>query len=74
MIYVFKTSVKSKKSIKGLTLQLNKIEAVSSWNFDLEDCDNILRVDSQKNIVKNITKTLNDFGFECEELNEKYVS
>lgn len=73
MIYVFKTSVKSKKSIKGLTLQLNKIEAVSSWNFDLEDCDNILRIDSQKNIVKNITKILNDFSFECEELNEKYV-
>ena len=70
MIYIFKTSVKSKKSIKVLTPQLNEIESISNWNFDLEDCDNILRIDSQSDIVENIIKILNDFDFECEELND----
>ncbi len=68
MIYVFKTSINSKKSIKKLTPHLNKLLAVANWNFDLEDCDKILRIDSQKNIVKKTIKILNDYGFECEEL------
>ena len=70
MIYVFKTSISSKKTIKLLTPHLNKLLAVSNWNFDLEDCDNILRIDSQANIVKKTIKILNNYGFECEELPE----
>ncbi|QIE58737.1 hypothetical protein G5B37_03920 [Rasiella rasia] len=70
MIYIFKTSVKSKNSIKVLTPQLNEIEAISSWNFDLDDCDNILRIDSQSDIVENIIKILSDFDYKCEELND----
>ncbi|WP_010521519.1 hypothetical protein [Aquimarina agarivorans] len=70
MIFVFKTSISSKKTIKLLTPHLNKLLAVSDWNFDLEDCDNILRINSQINIVKKTIEILNDIGFECEELPE----
>ncbi|SIT11948.1 hypothetical protein SAMN05421766_11145 [Zobellia uliginosa] len=70
MIYVFKTSIKSKKSIKLITPQLNNLLVGSCWNFDLEDSDNILRIDSQIDIVKNIIEILNDFGFECKELTD----
>lgn len=70
MIYVFKTSISSKKTIKLLTPHLNKLLGVSNWNFDLEDCDNILRIDSQVSIVKKTIEILNNYGFECEELPE----
>ncbi|KAA5825688.1 hypothetical protein FPF71_07195 [Algibacter amylolyticus] len=70
MVFVFKTSISSKKTIKLLTPHLNKLLADSNWNFDLEDCDNILRIDSQVNIVKKTIEILNDNGIKCEELPE----
>lgn len=41
---------------------------MSSWNFDLEDCDKILRVDSQNEISEKIINLLSDSSFNCEEL------
>lgn len=68
MIYVFKTSVKSKKQIRQLSPFLNNLLQQSKWNFDLEDCDKILRIDSEENIVLEITGLLSIHKFYCEEL------
>ncbi len=68
MVYIFKTSIHNKKSIKQIKPHLNKLITISKWNFDLEDCDNILRIESPTDIVKTTIKTLNENGFECEEL------
>jgi hypothetical protein len=38
------------------------------WSFDLADCDKILRVDSEENIVLKITDLLSVHQFQCEEL------
>ncbi|WP_254090265.1 hypothetical protein [Dawidia soli] len=38
------------------------------WSFDLEDCDKILRIDSDENIVLRITALLTIHKFHCEEL------
>ena len=51
MIYVFKTSVKTKRQVKKLKPPINKILPKEKWNFDLEDCDKILRIDSDENIA-----------------------
>ena len=68
MINVFKTSVKTRKAIKYLKPQLDKILSNGIWNFDLEDCDNILRIESQLEISSDVIKLLKYEGFECEEL------
>lgn len=68
MVYVFKTSVKSKKDIQKLSPFLNELLQQAKWNFDLEDCDKILRIDSQTDIIEAIMNGLNNSGFECEEL------
>jgi hypothetical protein len=68
MIYVFKTSVKTKKAVKQLTSHLDKLLETSIWNFDLEDYDKILRIDSQTEITGATIKLLQDNGFDCEEL------
>jgi hypothetical protein len=68
MIYVFKTSVKSKNQVNKLKPHINKMLPNEKWNFDLEDCDRILRIDSTENIVLEITDLLNIHKFSCEEL------
>ena len=50
MIFVFKTSVKTKMQVKKLKPHIDKILPNEKWNFDLEDSDKILRIDSEENI------------------------
>ncbi|SFI58529.1 hypothetical protein SAMN05443292_3000 [Halpernia frigidisoli] len=68
MIYVFKTSVSNKKVVKKLKPFLDELLKKAKWNFDLEDCDNILRIDSKKNIVVKVTYLLKIYNFDCVEL------
>ena len=68
MIYIFKTSVKTKLQVKNLKPHINKLLPNEKWNFDLEDCDKILRIDCEENIVLEITDLLNLNKFNCQEL------
>ena len=70
MILVFKTSVKYKKWVKKLKPLLDKHLINSNWNFDLEDCDKILRVDTPMEISGLVISLLTESGFSCEELQE----
>lgn len=68
-ILVFKTSVADDRSINGLTPYLNRlINKNGRWNFDLEDCDNILRVETENPNVTAILSLLLKKGFTCVEL------
>ena len=53
---------------KKLRPHIDKILSKTKWNFDLEDCDKILRIDSEENIIFKITDLLNKHKFNCEEL------
>jgi len=68
MIYVFKTSVKTKGQVKQLKPHITKALPDAKWNFDLTDTDRILRIDSEENIVLKITSLLRMHSFDCEEL------
>lgn len=68
MIFVFKTSVKTNMQIKKLKPHIDKILPNAKWNFDLEDVDKILRIDSEENIVLIIIDLLSIHGYSCEEL------
>jgi hypothetical protein len=68
MIFVFKTSVKTKQQVKKLKPHIDKRLPKAKWNFDLEDCDRILRVDSEENIVSAIIDLLQIHKVYCEEL------
>jgi hypothetical protein len=65
MIYVFKTSVDTKSKLELATTKLQELLADTQWNFDLEDCDNILRIDSETEITELV---LNNGIFDCIEL------
>jgi len=65
MVYVFKTTVDSKSKLESATEILDKILPQAKWNFDLEDCDNILRIESEAEISELLLQ--NDI-FDCIEL------
>ncbi len=68
MIFVFKTSVKTKQQVKQLKPHIDTKLPKAKWNFDLEDVDKILRIDSEENIVLKVIDLLNSQQFYCEEL------
>ncbi len=65
MIYVFKTSVDNQAKFESASALLNQLLPESQWNFDLEDCDNILRIDSELNVAELLQ---NNTIFDCIEL------
>ena len=67
MIYIFKTSVDTKLKFEEATVMLNRLLPNTIWNFDLEDCDNILRIDCKNEILESI---LNNGIFDCIELED----
>lgn len=68
MIYVFKTSVFTDNDVQSLKPHLDKLQQ-TQWNFDLGDCDKILRIDSPQGVsAELIIKLLQDKGFDCENL------
>lgn len=68
MIYVFKTSVKTKHQVRKLAPHLRKVIAGEKWNFDLDDRDKIFRIDCDQKTIPEITQLLNDHKIHCEEL------
>lgn len=68
MILVFKTSVADITDVERLKLQLDDYLNGAKWNFDLEDCDRILRIDSTGEVTGTVIRLLEGNGFCCEEL------
>ena len=68
-VLVFKTSVEKKKEVIQLSPLLDQlINPSGRWNFDLEDCDNILRVETPIIAPGLVINTLKERGYLCEEL------
>jgi hypothetical protein len=73
MVEVFKTDVNNPDHARLLVDQIHKTFADYKANFDLEDCDNILRIESKSNRVDSllVIDFLNDFGFYAKVLEDE---
>ena len=70
MIEIFKTNVQNKTQAKQILNVLKSGFSEAHINFDLNDCDKILRVEGVKNpFSQTIVSDLNRLGFKCEILN-----
>ena len=69
-VLVFKTNVQQVSDIALLKDSLDKVSNHAKWSFDLEDCDKILRVETDENISQKIIRLMNQQGFECDELED----
>lgn len=69
MIEVFKTDVKGVRQAKKIAGLLLQHWPVCRVNFDLEDCDKILRIEGAEFCAKRIIELLKLNGHNCEVLN-----
>lgn len=68
---MFKTSVRTDYGVNQVAPLLNQLlTPADRWNFDLEDCDHILRVEAQAVTPSVIIDRLQQAGFLCAELED----
>ena len=68
MVEVFKTNVQHKELAEQLVSVLHGRFDFCKINFDLDDCDKILRVEGKQIFVEAIIEILNTHGLQCEVL------
>ncbi|MFC0516731.1 hypothetical protein ACFFGT_21160 [Mucilaginibacter angelicae] len=66
MVEVFKTNVHDPAEAKMFVGLLQKLITNSRVNFDLEDCDRILRIEGLDISTQLVTGILKDHGYQCQ--------
>jgi hypothetical protein len=65
MVEVFKTNVHERRHAEALTRNLLQQFPLLKVNFDLEDCDKILRVEGKNIQPDPIIELVNGEGYQC---------
>lgn len=68
MVQVFCTSVESREEVIKIKPFLDTQLTPASWNFDLSDCDRILRVVASEDLSQKVIAVLEQYGYTCREL------
>lgn len=67
-VLVFKTNVSGEEEISEVRDLLSSLPAIESWNFDLDDCDRILRIVATDLYADEVEDLLEGAGIRCVEL------
>ncbi|WP_336515017.1 hypothetical protein [Pollutibacter soli] len=75
MIEVFKTGVCQQREAERLINEITDLFPGYKANFDLDDCDHILRIESisRKIETEKVISLLNKTGYEAEILDDKII-
>ncbi|TDQ11851.1 hypothetical protein [Pedobacter metabolipauper] len=65
-IIIFKTNVATTQQVRELQVLLHEVLVISQCNFDLDDCDRILRIVSTDPHAQIVCRLLQTKGFDCE--------
>ncbi len=68
MIEVFKTNVQLEEQVECIMASLIQLFSSLKINFDLDDCDKILRVEGHEFSIDHIRETIQALGYTCEVL------
>jgi len=68
MVEVFKTNVQEDFQAQQLVNVLLRHFPDSKINFDLEDCDKVLRVEGRNLVTVKLVTLVEENGFSCREL------
>lgn len=69
MVMVFKTSVQTKAEVYSLAPLLDHTVG-GRWNFDLDDCDKVLRIECPLSDSDTVIALLQQHGYACAELGD----
>ncbi|MEO8239745.1 MAG: hypothetical protein ABI576_16700 [Flavobacterium sp.] len=67
-IEIYKTDIRTKEEASFITALLQFVISDCIMNFDLEDCDNILRIETNRDIKEMVYGVFNKQGFYCQQL------
>ena len=67
-VLVFKTNIPTHEQVDKVSVILSTLKNISHWNVDLEDIDNVLRIECDRLSPMTIIKLLRSASIECEEL------
>jgi cell fate (sporulation/competence/biofilm development) regulator YmcA (YheA/YmcA/DUF963 family) len=68
-LIILKTDIKTKKKAKKIKPLLNEHPIITNWSIDLEDIDNVLRIEAEDLLNENdVKRIINENGFYCEDL------
>lgn len=67
-ILVFRTNICFKKDAAKVSECLRKHTGIIRWNMDLEDIDNVLRIETYYLTAEDIITIVKQCGYECDEL------
>lgn len=66
MVEVFKTNIQDNELANSIIGELKKHFPNATINFDLNDCDNILRIEYHENVIDNVLQLFGNLGHYCE--------
>lgn len=67
-IIVLRTNINNVSALSMVAGTLNAHPQIRRWTIDLEDKDNVLRIESDTLTTKDIITTLQEAGYEAEDL------
>ena len=67
-ILVFKTNLENLELVSKAQPLIQNIHGIKRWNVDMQDCDNVLRIEAVEVSPRSIESILQNAGYYCEEL------
>jgi len=67
-VFIFKTGVHTAVHVQQVAALFGAVEAIKQWSFDLEDCDNILRIVARGIRPRAVEQLLLNEGLACEHM------
>lgn len=68
-VEVFRTNVSSIYAANKVLQELSQALPACEISFDLDDCDNVMRIAGKEIKVDEVLKRVNQLGYHCEILN-----
>ncbi len=67
-VLVFKTNLQQADDVERVTTTMNEEQRILKWTVDREDCDKVLRVESDHILADEVAALIRQAGYSCEEL------
>jgi hypothetical protein len=67
-VLVFKTNLQQADDVERVTTTMNEEQRILKWTVDREDCDKVLRVESDRIHADEVAALIRQAGYSCEEL------
>jgi hypothetical protein len=67
-LHIFRTDINTVEKVRKAETLLSRHKGVNRWNLDLDDCDKVLRIESDKLVRENVIGILKSHEIFVEEL------